>query len=963
MRISLPGIILLFFYTAAVSQAQYYDTGEDPASIRWYQVKTDNFTLVYPESYSNEIQRFAGSLENAFSLLSPLYKIKKTSFPVVIHNYTTFSNGYVVWAPKRMEIFPTPEQNTIPLDHIDQLTLHELTHIMQMYSLDKGFTRLLSLFLGEQAPSVTSSLVPLWVFEGNAVLSESVFTSSGRGRTPGFQKHLKAIILERDKLFSYDKMLLGSYRNYLPDYYQYGFQMAAWGYSKYGQKIWNNAFDFAAKYPFTVYPVSLSNMRTAGLKNSLLYSQTFDSLRSIWGEELLKRNPVKYKPLNPPKGKGYIAYHSPVITGKDSIVAIKTSLSAPASFVMISRSTGKEKRIHIPGDIYPWVLSGCPWKLAWVEQQPDPRWANRDYSVIKIMNLKTGIVQQLSRKTRYMAVSISPDGRFLAASENSVENKNRLIIIDAFNGQILNSIPSPENYFLQRPQWSASGDEITAITLGKPGEGIVSYSLKKQQWATLLEPGSDDIQASFLRNDSLLFVSSRSGTDNLYLLAPDNNLYSLTNSRYGAYDIFPGNDSVFFSDYTLHGNDIAVISVRDAVPAATGDTDKDISPFLISRFDTLRRDPGEDPKVEISPKPYRKWQHPFRFHSWMPFYADVDELMADPTNINSGLTLLSQNTLGTLISSFGYEYSDGNSFLHTRVTWKGWFPVIESSLDYGHSPVIYKLGNQVGDPATIIPGIRFTNSISLPLYFSSGRFSQLLWSSLSAGYQNNYIYQKETNTYDYGQTRITARFYFLNQHRSSHRDIYPRWAQVVDYSTSFFPADREFYGNLSSLKTALYLPGPVKNHGIRLRFEADRQDPEKLLLYNRASFPRSYTDIISLDLNFFSADYVMPLVYPDFNIPGLLFIKRIRSGFFYDYASATDNTYIVLNQRHNYRENFRSFGAELLADFNLLRIPFTISAGVQSAWKNLKESPTVEAILRIDVYGTKIGRRSSDKTW
>ena len=36
---------------------------------------------------------------------------------------------------------------------------------------------------------------------------------------------------------------------------------------------------------------------------------------------------------------------------------------------------------------------------------------------------------------------------------------------------------------------------------------------------------------------------------------------------------------------------------------------------------------------------------------------------------------------------------------------------------------------------------------------------------------------------------------------------------------------------------------------------------------------------------------------------------------------------------HNYNESFKSFGFELLADFHILRIPFMISGGVQTAWK------------------------------
>ena len=114
------------------------------------QIKTDRFTVIYPEKYGSGGIDFAKSLDNAYSKLVSLFPEKKFRIPVVIHNYTTHSNGYVAWAPKRMEIYPTPEQNTIPLDPFKQLSIHELTHVLQMESLNKGFSKGMSFFLGEQ---------------------------------------------------------------------------------------------------------------------------------------------------------------------------------------------------------------------------------------------------------------------------------------------------------------------------------------------------------------------------------------------------------------------------------------------------------------------------------------------------------------------------------------------------------------------------------------------------------------------------------------------------------------------------------------------------------------------------------------------------------------------------------------------------------------------------------------------
>ncbi|TFG41232.1 MAG: hypothetical protein E4H43_04620 [Bacteroidia bacterium] len=169
------------FLLSGITSAQYYNTGQDPATLKWMQIKTGRFRVLYPQSYGEAGINFARSLDNAWSKLATLYPEKKFRIPVIIHNYTIESNGYVAWAPKRMEIYPTPEQNSIPLDPNTQLTIHELTHVFQMESLNKGFSKAISYVAGQQFTGIVSSLLPLWFLEGDAVFSESVLTGSGRG--------------------------------------------------------------------------------------------------------------------------------------------------------------------------------------------------------------------------------------------------------------------------------------------------------------------------------------------------------------------------------------------------------------------------------------------------------------------------------------------------------------------------------------------------------------------------------------------------------------------------------------------------------------------------------------------------------------------------------------------------------------------------------------------------------------
>ncbi|NSW93154.1 MAG: hypothetical protein HPY62_00420 [Bacteroidales bacterium] len=962
MRRHYLSLILVTMLSTAIASSQYYETGQDPASLKWMQIKTEHFRLIYPESYSTEGINYAKTLEGSYSKLAHLYPGQRFRIPVIIHSHTVRSNGYVAWAPKRIELYPTPEQDGIPLDPAEQLAIHELTHAFQMQSLNQGFTKVFSVLFGQQFAGVVSATLPLWYLEGDAVFNESYLTLSGRGRSPSFIRQLKAISLEKGKMYSYDKMMNGSFRDFIPSYYNTGYQMVTWSKIRYGNDLWNKTLKSTANFPFLINPVNLSLSRNASTSKKKLYQETFDTLFTIWSDDDPESEFDTYEILNPIKKDRYVSYHSPVMAGSDSVIAIKTSLSDPPSIVLIRMSDKKEFKLHTPGRIYPRTISYGQGKLVWTETQPDPRWENREWSVIKMMDLKSRITSRISYKTRYMSAAISHDGVYIAVTENSADNKNSLVFIDSRNGSIVEKVSAPGNAYLQRPQWTPDDSEVAVIYLTENGEGILTWDISSHSWSVPLKAENHDIQACLPGNDSLFFISSYSGTDNIYFLNDAGQALPLTRSRFGITDLAGDGKFLIFTDYTSDGSNIC----RMAIPDKIAGTDLHVtsSSFLINKFDTLRVSPraSQNNLPHLNPVPYRKWQNLFNFHSWMPFYADLDKIQSDPASIKPGFSIMSQNNLSTLVSSLGYEYSDRNHKFHSLVKWMGWYFVLESRLDYGHDVEVQTLESSEA-PLVTEKGIAFKNTLSLPLVFSGGSFSQFLQLSVTSDFRNKYIYQRETRDYDAGQNQLTGRIYFSNYYRSSLRDIYPRWAQVIDISHTAFPFDSEIYGTSTTLRSAFFCPGILKNNGIKIRLEGENQNPEKFILGNRASFSRSYVDIVSEKLRFASIDYYMSLAYPDFHIGSLLYLPRLRADLFYDYTEATGNYYLNRanlggsTEFHNYRETFRSYGVELMSDFYLLRIPFMISGGIQASWRQVNEAPYLKLLLNIDIYGMNIGKR------
>jgi hypothetical protein len=536
-------------------------------------------------------------------------------------------------------------------------------------------------------------------------------------------------------------------------------------------------------------------------------------------------------------------------------------------------------------------------------------------------------------------------------------------MIDSRTGDIIDKIPSPANAYLQRPKWDGSGQKVVVISLTEKGEGIKSYNLAEKKWVTLIEEGSNDIQSVCLRNDSLFFVSSASGTDNAYLRMPDGTIGLLTRSRFGVSDLDADNEHLIFSNYSVNGNNICTYSIPD--PKKEGEPYDYSRSFLINRFNSSKFKPQEVTLSGYTPKPYRKWLHLFRFHSWMPFYADIEKIQTDPASVNPGLTLLTQNDLSTLISTFSYEYSGRLNKFHYGIKWNGWYLTLESRLDYGNNPEIERFNHSVGNPSTIGRGFQLTNTIALPLFFTGTRFSQYLNISVSSALQNNYIYLADKGVYDNLQNEITPRIYLSNYQVSAVRDIYPRWAQVLDLSYSSYPGDKEIFGDIVTAKSLFYLPGFFKNHGFRLKLEAEKQNPvsgDGIIYGSRASFPRGYKDVLTKEIQFGSVDYFLPLFYPDFNISSLLYITRLRADLFYDQARMP-GLYVYREQNGtisvSYDETpkvFSSYGVELMSDFFVFRLPFRLSAGIQAAWQKPGEAPVLGFLFNINVFGMSIGR-------
>jgi hypothetical protein len=433
----------------------------------------------------------------------------------------------------------------------------------------------------------------------------------------------------------------------------------------------------------------------------------------------------------------------------------------------------------------------------------------------------------------------------------------------------------------------------------------------------------------------ILFKSAYTTIENIYAFDINRkSLYQVTFSRFGAScpSVSPDSTELLFSTYTDHGFDIARTSLDPSLwkQIAVADEPSGIWPFAkgteypgIMLPDSV----AELPHQAVS---YGKLAHLINVHSWLPFYVPLGNMHGSDNTlpVELGFMLFSQNLLSTFISSIGYHYDHGNHYLTPKITWRGWYPIFE-------------LSGQIGGPSRSYPfpeGLKPTTRLTtyydyyiktyVPLFFDRGKHITYFLPQLE--YEHNstnfYINGNEHNGLHYVHSFLYATRYL----RMSQRDLFPRLGGYVSASYTNTPLDEGQLGSMFSLQGGVYLPGIGDHHHLLLKAGWQKQDPGLYYLsINRLVFPRGYASEISAEIRTFSVDYALPLLYPDWAVEPVIYLKRIRADVFYDRSYGKD---ILEGEDKRYTGTYESTGAELMADFHAGRIIFPLAAGVRTGY-------------------------------
>ena len=322
--------------------AQYYTWGSDPPQ-KWSAIRTPDVRMIYPDTVAGIARRTLFYIRSVRPDIGYGFRHGPMRIPFVMHPENFQSNGLVMYLPKRVEFLTSPAVDSYSMPWYKQLVAHEYRHAVQYNNLDRGVIRALSYVLGQQGSTIGLLCMPIWAMEGDAVMSETMHSSFGRGLQPSFSMAYRAMgSVGRDRR-NIDRWFCGSYRDYIPDHYELGYQICSYAWERYGENIWDKVAWYGSRNPYVLATTRVALGKFYKTNVIKLFRETFDELERYW--DSLPETGDSAVPLTALPEKNHTTYQWPLPLGDTAVVALKTDLDRVSRFVVIDRRTGGERTV------------------------------------------------------------------------------------------------------------------------------------------------------------------------------------------------------------------------------------------------------------------------------------------------------------------------------------------------------------------------------------------------------------------------------------------------------------------------------------------------------------------------------------------------------------------------------------------------------------------------------------------
>ncbi|GCC49894.1 hypothetical protein SanaruYs_01080 [Chryseotalea sanaruensis] len=978
---------ILLCFIAIQAHSQIGVLNNNPPAIKWQQVNTPSIRVIYPRGVEAEAQRVANTLEHIRLAESRTLGKAPRKISVILQNQSSISNAFVSIAPRRSEFFMMPSQNYNFLgsnDWLNLLAVHEYRHVVQFENAITGFNKLFYYAFGPATTAAMANVaVPSWFWEGDAVALETGLTKSGRGRIPNFNMNFRTNLLE-GRTFNYDKQYLRSYKHFIPDHYVLGYHMVSYLRERSNDpEIWGKITKRAWNVPFLPFRFSNSIHKYADIRVSKLYKEMANEYKTRWENKLKELSLTSFETVNKRKSKAFTNYHYPNLLDDGSVIAMKSGIGDVDHLVLIK--DGVETRIHTQGVVNDGgMLSTANTKVVWNEYEFDPRYRVKTYSVIKAYDVATKQLWKLSSKSRYGAAALSPDGYQVVTVETNTGYQTTVVIIDFFSKQEKKRFENAENHFYAMPRFSNDGKSVVVTKTTPQGKTISTIDVASGLERDILPVTNENIGHPVLEGDILYFNSPVSGIDNIYAYdLKTEKRYQVTSSKYGAFNpaLSADGKTLFYNDQGRDGLDVVKMPVDPVLWKEVSFT-KPVKTF----FEFLAEQEGRPnlldsiPQIELSTKRYSKLSGIINPVSWGAYF--------DSNLTSTTLGITSRNILSTTAVSAGYDYNiaENSGSWNTTLSYQAWLPIVDISASFANRSVnegdvqIRVIERNPTPPQDTTRNELIKRNLTLdweernvsvglriPLLLTRSKYNSGLTISNNIGYTKvssftNSLYQDarfapaETlndtitrvytlrnyvgnNNLVFNRFRVNAFRYF----RQSSRDFLPRWGQTInlDWYKSGFGSDLN--GSLFAFYSQLFFPGLFKHHSFNGYWAYQRtlytdDFRTNYVFSNRIPVPRGQSIFRAQQFYSMSANYALPLWYPDVNIGPLVNFQRLRLNAFVDYGFANSPSF-------DSSQSYLTVGTEVKLDMNILRFVPQLDIGFRVSYGLRPSVSTFEFLL------------------
>lgn len=928
---------LIFFLSsafAAVIDAPVnpIDFEQNPTSLQWKKIETKHFEIIFPEEVTEEAQRVAHLLEKLYPFVTRSMEVKPKKIPLVLQNQSIVSNGFVTLAPRRTEWYMTPsvDPDLSNTEWLKTLAIHEFRHVVQFERSREGFNKFLEIILGEVGHAVGLGLTaPPWVYEGDAVGIETALTLGGRGRLPLFERDLRTLLLSGKK-FTYDKAHMGSFGDFVPNHYVYGYFYTSYIRNQLGDLALSRLMYHSAQNSWN--PLSFYNTMDDTFRKDfeLFYQDVMQDLVSHWQKKALELKPTPFQVQSPEKKHGWTNYTYPQFTESGDIVALRSGLSWIAQFVLLKDK--KEEVLFTPGPLqneYAYRLRKD--KLAYIEWELDPRWGYRDFGRLRVFDVKKRKHILSKRKTKLRLAVLDHQAEYIAAVEWDVKQGQAVVILDRKGKESLR-IPYSKASVITSLDWLTDEELVLVVKDRNDEKSLKRLHLRSGREEVLHEKSFFNYGSVNVSGGQVLLESPQSGIDNIFMLE-GSALRQITSALYGAYAPTVQDGNLFYADYTVNGLQLA----KKELPWNAEQSSSDSFVPVYEKFATLEGRENLDlsqGQEDLPVKPYSQMNNALNFHSWV--------IIVPPLSSTLTLATFSRDILNKFSLSVGADWNLNEKTVQGFVgaAWSHLYPVFDIRAAYGNrrqdilsaaGKVENKWEEGTAEFGMQIPWARITGQFNQT--FSARGFAKMI---------------KVTNKLSGDQSDINdgalfspgAQINYSILSRLARRDLLPRYGTSL---TGRMEEGRDVTGDdqrgsLQLLDGRLFLPGFALHHSLHQQLAYERQRDDSYQYASFVFYPRGTRSVFLEEFFKYSANYAFPLAYPDFNLSRYLYLKRLSLNLFYDSLEGRFRSF-------DYRSS--SLGWEVLFDTNLVRIALPITWGIRGSYvqEGLEKEDNYEIFL------------------